>query len=170
MKLPFAPPFAGGLPEGNEAVSTYANTVRNFYDSRARWHRRFYRLSGIYLIVSGSALPVLASLTFTGKDLTIAIVGASVAVFTSLRGFYRWDQSWILLRRTEMSLTNDILRWRIETSAPGADQAKLDEALLNDIFLLRKNESDSFFKDISAVPSTGNGSRSGKRNEDNQST
>jgi hypothetical protein len=63
--------------------------LRSFYDVRADWHRRCDRLSGILVILTAASLPVLTSLEYPGKSLTISLVGMLVAALTGLRAFYR---------------------------------------------------------------------------------
>ncbi|WP_237047583.1 hypothetical protein [Lentzea guizhouensis] len=36
-----------------------------------------------------------------------------MAGVTGLRTFYRWDQSWILLRNTEIAVTAAYLEWKL---------------------------------------------------------
>ena len=62
------------------AVNEYAIVLRDFYDSRANWHRRLYRATGIFVILVGAALPVLAALDYPGKQLTNSLSGTMVAV------------------------------------------------------------------------------------------
>lgn len=127
------------------AAEAYALRLRQVYDLRAAWHRRLYRLSGIVVILAGAGLPLLVSIDYAGKDLTIALTGVLVAAITSLRAFYRWDQSWILLRKTEMSITSALWEWRCRT--PGTDQEAVLE-LLKKVEEIRKFEAESFFKEL----------------------
>src|SRR4051812_40852666 len=85
-------PAAVGLPAVAEA---YVLRVREFYDARAWWNRRLYRLSGVLVILVGAMLPLLSTLEYSYKDLTVSLAGVVVAMMTSLRAFYRWDQSWV---------------------------------------------------------------------------
>ncbi|MGR6964177.1 DUF4231 domain-containing protein [Geodermatophilus sp. URMC 61] len=134
----------------------YFLRVRAFYDSRARWHRHFYRISGILLILLGGALPLIASGTFTGKDVIVSAVGFVVAAITALRGFYRWDSSWVLLRGTEMALTKRYLEWKALQGGVTDPALLREEArqLLADLGTIRENESKAFFKDLPALPGT----------------
>jgi hypothetical protein len=52
-------------------------------------------------LLVGAGLPVLTNLDYPGKATVISLAGMVIAVFTGLHAFYRWDQSWILLRNTE---------------------------------------------------------------------
>ena len=58
MRLKFTPPSFESWrtiepDKFADQSEAYFLRVRDFYDSRARWHRRFYRVSGILLIVLG---------------------------------------------------------------------------------------------------------------------
>lgn len=155
MALSFRPPKFDGWDattpdEFVNQAEKYALRVRGFYDSRARWHRRFYRISGNLVILLGGALPLLATSDLQDKDLLVSLTGFIVATVTALRGFYRWDSSWVLLRGTEMSLTRRYVHWKGE-QAPGADLATERQkavALLDDLLTLREDESKMFFKDL----------------------
>lgn len=131
-------------------AEAYVLRVRAFYDSRARWHRRFYRLSGIIVIVLGGALPLIAASEWSNSDLLVSVTGFTVATVTALRGFYRWDSSWVLLRATELAITRRYLRWKAEQDGSGAAGADRERAaaLLWDMLSLRENESKNFFKDL----------------------
>lgn len=133
--------------EGDFAADAEAfvlSTMR-FYASRAGWHRRFYRLSGILVIVVGAALPLLTSLDFAGKNLAISLAGAAVAITTALRAFYRWDTSWVLLRRTELELFQAYFAWKAE---PAADRNQAARDLIDRIYAIRWAESVQFFKNL----------------------
>lgn len=159
--MAFRPLRLKDLPDSAEvgfpaAVEAYVLRVREFYDSRARWHRRFYRLSAILVILVGAALPMLSTLDYAHKEVTVSAAGIVVAVVTSLRAFYRWDQSWVLLRNTEIVLSKAYWAWKgsaAETTEPTDEQgiAARNEAaiaLVATVTDIRKGEADSFFKDL----------------------
>jgi hypothetical protein len=160
----FRPPFPARLPDPDavgypQAVEAYLARLRSFYNARAAWHRRFYRFTGIMVILIGAALPLVATLTYPHKDLVLSILGVTIAAFTALRAFYRWDQSWVLLRNTEMAITSAWWDYHAKVSAipsgDGVDEqfrhgqrcdaARLLAQLLLDI---RKQEAEFFFKDM----------------------
>jgi hypothetical protein len=135
------------------AVEDYVLRVRDFYDSRARWHRRLYRLSTVLVILIGASLPLAASLDYPHKALWLGILGVAVAAITALRSFYHWDQFWVLLRTTETSITRAYLEWKASTqevsdSDPGAVAARKKSAgdLVDRIFNIRGNEAETFFR------------------------
>ncbi|WP_439656790.1 DUF4231 domain-containing protein [Lentzea sp. HUAS TT2] len=154
------PAFPGHVAEMNDGViataDAYGTWLRSFYDVRARWHRRFYRASGTLVILVGAALPVLTSLDYPGKALTISLAGVVVAGLTGLRAFYRWDQSWILLRNSEMAVTAAYLEWKTTPgNFPAADdvaqrsvQEKAASAFIDRLGDLRQREATMFFKDM----------------------
>lgn len=119
--------------------------LRRVYDLRATWHRRLYRFSGIVVILAGAGLPLLVSVDYAGKDTAIAATGVLVAVITGLRAFYRWDQSWILLRKTEIAITSALWSWRSRES--GTDREAAVE-LIRQVYEIRRFEAESFFKDL----------------------
>jgi hypothetical protein len=140
-------------------ADAYATRLRAFYNSRAAWHRRFYRLSGVLVVLTGAGLPLLANLQYAGKNIVVSIAGTTVAVFTALHAFYRWDQSWILLRSTEMAVTAAYWRWRSAlppaTERADADCVEMTQVFLSELAAIREHESSTFFKDLvfpSATP------------------
>lgn len=137
-------------------VEEFARQVRDIYDRRASSHRRYYRASGISVIVAGACLPLLTTLNYPHKDLAISLVGIFVSAVTALRAFYRWDQMWALLRFTEFSITRAYWEWR---SAVGGRLDSEDDAtksanheatirLLAELAEVRTNEAMSFFRDL----------------------
>ncbi|MFD4668940.1 DUF4231 domain-containing protein [Lentzea sp. NPDC058450] len=154
------PAFPVHIAEMNGGViataDAYGQWLRTFYDARAHWHRRFYRLSGTLVIVVGAALPVPTSLDYPGKALTISLAGLLVAGLTGLRAFYRWDQSWVLLRNSEMAVTAAYLEWKATPgNFPASDepeqravQEKAASAFIDRLGELRKLEATRYFKDL----------------------
>lgn len=131
------------------AAENYVLWLRRYYDFRARWHRRFYRASGIVVIMSGAGLPVLVSLDYPAKDVVVSMIGMLVAAITALRAFYRWDQSWILLRKTETAITAAWWEYQGNIRADGGtDRNALAMALMQRVFDIRRHEAESFFKDL----------------------
>ncbi|SFR06796.1 Protein of unknown function [Lentzea waywayandensis] len=155
--IPAFPDRIAKMSDGVIATAdAYGTWLRSFYDVRARWHRLFYRLSGTLVILVGAALPVLTSLDYPGKAVTISLAGVAVAGLTGLRAFYRWDQSWILLRNSEMAVTAAYLEWKTTPgNFPAAEdvsqrvvQEKAASAFIDKLGDLRQREATVFFKDM----------------------
>lgn len=160
MRLPFpsgAPRFEprraspdSGLPAEVEA---YALGVLDFYDLRARWDRRFFRLTSILLITIGASLPLAAGLTYDGKPIVLSLAGVTVSALTALRSFYHWDQLWVMHRHTEIVIhaaytswkhrDDDIVRSRYPNAANLRDEAA--QRFMKELLEVRKNESQKFF-------------------------
>lgn len=165
--MKFRPPYPDRLPDPNaeggypKAVEDYLVRLRAFYGTRAAWHRRFYRFSGILVIMVGAGLPLLTTLSYPDKDLVVSLVGVLIAVLTALRAFYQWDQNWVLLRGTERTIT---LAWweyqaKVATSPPPSE-AERHEAARQLVALLaetRKQEAEFFFKDMRFPTGKGDG-------------
>ncbi|GGN08927.1 hypothetical protein GCM10011609_55810 [Lentzea pudingi] len=156
--IPAFPHHIAEMKDGALATAdAYGTWLRSFYDVRARWHRRFYRLSGTLVILAGATLPVLTTLDYPGKDLTVSLTGVLVAGLVGLRAFYRWDQSWILLRNSEMAVTAAYLEWKTTPgNFPASDdvdqravQEKAASAFIDKLGELRRHEATSYFKDLS---------------------
>lgn len=140
--------------EFDAAVGRYVQQLRNFYDIRARWHRRGHRFSGIVVIVAGAALPLLATSQFAHKELVLSLVGVAISVVTALRSFYRFDQSWILLRNTEIAISHAYLKWKIVRHGAGDESYSPERretdtrALIDMIMGIRRDEAESFFNEL----------------------
>lgn len=157
FQLPL-PPLAtdSSSPEFLIDAEQYVHRVRDTYDRRAHEHRRYYRVSGIAVIVVGASLPLLTALSYSYKSLVISIAGVFVAAVTALRAFYRWDQMWALLRATEMLVTSCYWKWRSEigelrglAEKPVSEEARnATVRLLTEIADIRGNEAMSFFKEL----------------------
>lgn len=137
------------------AADAYGSWLRSFYDVRAKWHRRFYRLSGQLVILVGAVLPVLTSLDYPGKTVAVSVAGVLVAGLTGLRAFYRWDQSWILLRNTEMAVTAAYLEWKLTPgnlpvgdAAATPEQEKAAHVFIEKLGELRQHEAKSYFENM----------------------
>ncbi|MEV5984346.1 DUF4231 domain-containing protein [Streptomyces sp. NPDC052051] len=140
--------------ELDAAVEQYVQRLRHFYDARARWQRRGYRASGLVVIVVGALLPLLATSEFPGKELVLSLVGVTVSVVTALRSFYRFDQTWILLRNTEIAISDAYLKWKLARRRAAVDPHSAEaaegdtRALIDRIMRIRRDEAESFFKEL----------------------
>jgi hypothetical protein len=157
----FRPPYPDALPDVAAkglvgAAGEYVTRLRAFYNSRAIWHRRFYRLSGMLVILAGAGLPVLANLDYPGKFTVVSLAGMAVAVLTALNAFYRWDQSWILLRHTEAALTAAYWDWRADIPADAEDPKAVarTKEFLALLAQIRGEESVTFFKNLTFPATT----------------
>lgn len=151
------PPELPELPSASftAAAGEYAMRVREFYDRRAHWHRRFYRATGVIVIFTGAALPVLVAPTYPGKQIVVSLAGTLVAALTGLRAFYRWDESWVVMRTTERAVTEAYWHWRTQLDGDHRDGANAEthraatQALLKRLGELQLHEADIYFKDLS---------------------
>jgi hypothetical protein len=97
------------------------------------------------VILIGAALPLMATLSYAHKDFVVSLMGVMIAALTALRGFYRWDQSWILLRNTEMAINRAWWDYR----AKGDDERHESAHALAELLLdIRTQEAEVFFKDM----------------------
>jgi len=135
-------------------VDTEVRALRDRYRRRANSHQLYYRLGGLTTLILGVTLPLLAGLRFSHRDIAISIVSITVAALTGLREFYRWDDMWSLLRRTENALTDALLRWELAISEiiqsvdPAAgphDCYTATEELLATVRTIRDSETERFF-------------------------
>ncbi len=138
------------------AAKAYALRLRTFYDARARWHRRFYRFSGIMIIIGGSSLPVISTRSLANKDFIVSLIGVSIAALTALRSFYRWDESWVLLRKTEIEISEIYFIWKAKydqelsrSEVPSPELYKMTAEMVTALMETRRDEANSFFRNLS---------------------
>ncbi|MFF2330920.1 MULTISPECIES: DUF4231 domain-containing protein [unclassified Streptomyces] len=153
--------------ELDSTVELYVQELRHFYDARARWHRRGHRFSGIVVIIIGALLPLLATSQFAHKELVLSLVGVTISTVTALRSFYRFDQSWILLRNTEIAISHAYLKWKLarhgsadEPYSPERREADT-RALIDMIMGIRRDEAESFFNELPTPQSVPDGQNPG---------
>jgi hypothetical protein len=140
----------------DEVVRINVRDLRDAYHRRAKWNRRFFRGTGVAVIVLSASLPLLAGFSYSGKDITIAIVGAVIAILTGLRAFYQWDQLWDFLRQSDFILTHLIGKWELDVEAakhlPNTKSAvaihKLTTELLDNAETVRQAESQRYFSTL----------------------
>jgi len=151
---PEDPDWAEAVSACRRIVDADVRPLRARYRRRADRHKFFFRLSGLVTVLLGGSLPLLAGADFDHRDGTLAGVGVAVAVLTGLREFYRWDEMWSLLRRTENALTDELLRWDLRISrsrqaSPASAAARYcytaTEDLLTATRAIRDAEADRFF-------------------------
>lgn len=145
LTLPLPDAEASEFPQG---VESYVLRLRRHYDFRAIWHRRFYRASGILVIVVGAALPLLVSLDYAAKSVVVSVSGVLIAAVTALRTFYRWDQSWMALRNAETAITRVWWDYQGKVGQDGADRSALALELVRQVFEIRRAEAESYFDEL----------------------
>lgn len=147
------------FPELRKFVASSVFQLRDHYDWRAKWHRRFFRSTGILVIVASSSLPLLVSADYPVKEATLSSVGVLIAVLTGMRAFYRWDQNWALLRRTHFELAQLCTQWELDL-AQAAELAEAGNAaayeatrkLVEGVNSIRSRETESYFREIEFPP------------------
>ena len=133
------------LADYQRFVKEHVTALRDWYHKRARRNRLGVRGAGVFVIVLSAILPLLAGFDFGHKDLTLGIIGVSIAIATALRGFFQWDQLWSLLRQADFDLTDLLAEWELAVGARGADVHQLTEKLLQAADEVRSRESKGYF-------------------------
>jgi hypothetical protein len=145
-----------------EEVVARIRTLKGQYHDRAKWHRRWFRSTGIVIILLSATLPLLAGLDYDGKDVTIGVIGVAIAVLTALRNFYQWDQLWSLLRQSDFELTYLLDQYQLDATAIKTDSAadatsklhELTRTLREEAEKVRRAESTRYFGSL-RFPSSG---------------
>jgi hypothetical protein len=145
--------------QASEHVVNGILALRDAYKARAANHRRWFRVSGILIIVLSATLPLLAGADFDGKNVVIGVIGVAVAVVAGLRNFYKWDHLWGVLRRSAFELDFLLAQWRLDVANIACDRkqkaAKMEAirkrtadlaAAANEV---RERESSGYFTSLS---------------------
>ncbi|AOS63918.1 DUF4231 domain-containing protein [Actinoalloteichus hymeniacidonis] len=146
----------GPTPDLHELAEAHVLELRERYDWRAGWHRRFFRISGMLIIIGSASLPLFTTLDYANKEFVLSTLGVVIALLTGLQTFYRWDRSWATLRAAESSLTQLHWEWLLEqesaTSLTGdaveQQRRAATEALLAGVREVRARESEDYFAEL----------------------
>jgi len=140
------------LPPVVKDVVDAVAKLRDGYRTRAKWHRRWFRSTGVAVVVLSTTLPLLVIPDYGAKKALVSVVGVTIALLTGLRNFYQWDQLWSLLRQSDFDLTYLLEKWRLDVEAASgtptgrADQVnRLTLALRDAAEEVRSAESTRYF-------------------------
>lgn len=161
----FEPPRVSPDSGFPAAVEAYALKVRDFYDLRASWHRRLFRLTSVLVILIGACLPLAAGLGYAGRPVVLALAGVTISVLTALRSFYHWDQLWVMHRNTEILVHDAYMTWKrtdddlVRSNHPDAADLRDQSAqeLMKKLLDVRKGEAEVFFKAFLSAERAGRG-------------
>jgi hypothetical protein len=151
------------LPQSTTTVVATIEDLRNRYRRRAKWHRMWFRSTGVMVIVLSTSLPALTIPDYGAKKALISAVGVTIALLTGLRNFFQWDQLWSLLRQSDFELSYLLDKWTLDTEAASelssAERAgKLHElaaALRDAAEEVRRSESTRYFGSLRFPHSSG---------------
>lgn len=150
-------------PDWVAGVVTSVEQLRDSYRRRARWHRRWFRSTGVVVILLSTSLPALTIPDYGAKKALISIVGVFIALLTGLRSFYQWDQLWSVLRQSDFELSFLLDKWQLDVGAIVVQSdperlLKLHEltvALRDAAEDVRRSESTRYFGSLSFPHTTG---------------
>lgn len=101
-------------PAFADLVRRYVKTHRDRCRGLARTSHRWFRATGVAVILFGAALPVLTVIRFAGEQAVVTILALALALLSGLRTFYQWDLSWRLYRQQDLAITVHLVRWETE--------------------------------------------------------
>lgn len=79
-----------------------------YYDRKAKWNKRCYYASSVYvLVVSGVICPVIL-LSKTHGQMAVAILSPTVTVLAAIAGLFRFHENWLSYRATWDALKHEI--------------------------------------------------------------
>jgi hypothetical protein len=148
--------IARRYPEYAALITRNLVTHRDWCRAVAVRHRIWFRLSGVLVIAFSVSLPVLTSVSFSGRNVVVSVLALGVAGLSALRAFYQWDHSWRLYRSQDLTLTALLIRWQMgmmqivrSSAEDGDDQAHdLTMGILQELHESGRAELDEFFTGI----------------------
>jgi hypothetical protein len=148
--------IAARYPGYAELLTRNLGSYRDQCRILAGRHRRWFRYTGVLVIAFSVTLPVLTSVTFSGRNEALSVLALGVAGLSALRAFFQWDQSWRLYRSQDLTLSALLTRWQmgmmrvIRTAAPNADDQAHDLTMdiLYEAFESGRAELSEFFSSI----------------------
>jgi hypothetical protein len=142
----------GRLPRAVGEVIAAVEKLRDDYHGRAKWHRRWFRSTGIAVVLLSTTLPLLVIPEYGAKKVVVSAVGVAIALLAGLRNFYQWDQLWSLLRQSDFELSYLLDRWHLDVenvrrTGGGGDRqvGELTLALRDAAEEVRRSESTRYF-------------------------
>ena len=150
------PEIENKYPQHTDLIRRYAEAHRDRCRALADKSRRWFRYTGVAVILSSVTLPLLTTLSFTGKDFVVSALALGIAGLSSLRSFFHWDRNWQLFRRHEYALTMQIAQWEsamldLVTSNsvdPDSRALAITKDALDNVKEQKNAEFDAFFNTI----------------------
>jgi hypothetical protein len=97
-----------------ELVDSQVVSTLKWYQRHALWPRRWFRSSGVMVILLSVAIPLLAALDYQGKELVLSSAAVLIAALTGVNAFFKWEDVWRSRRQTEFALAYLLAVWRLE--------------------------------------------------------
>jgi Protein of unknown function (DUF4231) len=145
------------LHQINDLVNSQVMSTRDWYQKNAIWPRRFFRSAGVTVILLSLLIPLLASLSYQGKDLVLSVVAFLIAALTGLNSFFKWEDTWHSRRQTEFTLSHMLAVWRLKMvhalNEPDPAKAKelaisATQQLLDEMHVATGGETKEFFSKV----------------------
>jgi hypothetical protein len=119
---------------------------------KAKRYHRWFRDSGILIVLLGVSLPLIAGLNYSNKNQVLSFVSVLIAALTGLRSFYQWDREWQVLRFEELMVRFLVTQWELSllklAHQPHDNTSKAfarTEQLLNDVQNVVETQLVSYF-------------------------
>jgi len=145
-----------------ELVNKHIVPNLQWYENHYRLPRFFFRLSGLVVVIGSLLLPIISSANYEHNKTLTLVVSLTVAVFSSLATFYRWDEAWHSRIKAQMDLQSLLAQWELDLAAAKVKQDAQNEviAATQRLFIAANQivgmETEVFFKDVKGPnPSAG---------------
>lgn len=131
--------------------------TRDWYKGHALQPMRWFRITGVVLIVLSVSVPFVAGQTAAWKDTVLSLMTLAIAALTGLGAFFRWEYAWQSYRRTQYALDRLLNMWEfkiVEARHQADPQRAIDlalrstEQLLQDAAAITGSETAEYFKQV----------------------
>lgn len=131
--------------------------TRDWYRGHAPQPMRWFRITGVLLIVLSVSVPFIAGQTAAWKDTVLSLMTLTIAALTGLGAFFRWEYAWQSYRKTQYALDRLLNMWEfkiVEARHQADPQRAIDlalrstEQLLNDAAAVTSSETAEYFKQV----------------------
>lgn len=131
--------------------------ARDWYRSRSHAPRLAFRSSGTLVILVAVAMPLVAALPLTNRNLMLAVMAVIIAASVSLSAFYAWERTWRSRRQAEFALDRLITAYQlrlleIRTRGDRENITELSLAatrkLMRDAAAITAADAEDFFRGV----------------------
>lgn len=84
------------------------NQMLNYYDKKAIWNKRFYRLCSFYVLVVSAGISPIVLIYKEHAQVLAAILSPTVTLVAAIAGQYRFHDNWLRYRAAWDALKHEI--------------------------------------------------------------
>lgn len=138
-------------------VQTKVVDTYHWYKKHKSPARLCFRITGATVIIFSVTIPAILAYEFPKKDILVAIMALSIAVFTGFNTFFKWGEKWQGYSRSELAISHLIGLWQLKLQEAKRHENmsnRLSEAgeatkqLLEDVGKIVSRETENYFSNV----------------------